>query len=333
MTTANEMRSAASVLSWASSTVEPVLRKAVDSLPGPLRHMSGYQLGWWDSDGVATRASGKAVRPALTLLCAQASRGGADDAVTAAAAVELAHNHSLVHDDVMDGDAMRRHRPTVWRAFGAGPAIMAGDALLTLAFDLLASSGAETATLRDAIKDLLRGQCADLDFEHRDDVTLAEVHAMSRDKTAALFGAACALGAQAAGSDGARLEHLRGFGMSLGVAFQLVDDLLGIWGDPEVTGKPVYEDLRRRKKSLPVVAALTSGTDAGRELAERYARDRADLADLAELIDRACGRVWAHEQADLALRNAVRDLWLAEPSPGPATELAALARLIVERDR
>lgn len=333
MTMANEIRSAAAVLSWASGTVEPVLREAVDSLPGPLRRMSGYQLGWWDEDGVATWATGKAIRPAVTLLCAQAARGDVEAAVASAAAVELVHNHSLVHDDVMDGDAWRRHRLTVWRVFGAGPAIMAGDALLTLALELLASSGAATVTLSRAVKDLLRGQCADLDFEHRHDVTLAEVQAMTRDKTAALLGAACALGAQAAGADRARLEHLDGFGRWLGVAFQLVDDLLGIWGDPEVTGKPVYEDLRRRKKSLPVVAALTSGTDAGRELAERYARDRSDPAALAELVDRAGGRKWAHEQAELALRNAVRDLWLAEPSPGPATELAALARLIVERDR
>jgi geranylgeranyl diphosphate synthase type I len=124
--------------------------------------------------------------------------------------------------------------------------------------------------------------------------------------------------------------------MHLGLAFQHVDDLLGIWGDPTVTGKPVHSDLCSRKKSFPVLAALASQTAAGHELATLYHRDEplsaTDAAHAAELIDIAGGRDWSQKQADELLAQAMRQLHCASPAPRAAAELGALARLATHRD-
>ena len=345
MTTTDVMavaRSAREVLAWSRGVVEPALRTAVNTLPLSLLHIAGYHLGWWDEHGHPVRVSGgKAIRPTLALLCAQAAGGTAAAAVPAAVAVELVHNYSLLHDDVMDRDLTRRHRRTAWSVFGANPAILAGDALLVLAVDVLADSGHPAATdairmLAAAVQDLFDGQDADLSFEQRLQVELAECVRMAEGKTAALIGCACALGAVFGGGSPEQVAYLRGFGIHLGLAFQHVDDLLGIWGDPAVTGKPVHSDLCSRKKSFPVVAALTSHTPAGRELVALYHRDQplsgTDAAHAAELIDAAGGRAWSQAQADELVAQAMRELHCASPAPRTAAELGALARLATHRD-
>ncbi len=339
-------RSAREVLAWSRTTVEPALRGAVGTLPSAMRRIAGYHFGWWNEHGQREEANGgKAIRPTLVLLSAQAVGGVPAAAVPAAVAVELVHNFSLLHDDVMDGDVTRRHRPTAWRVFGLNAAILAGDALLTLALDVLAASGHPAATdgirmLSAAVQDLVEGQSADLNFERRTQIELAECLRMAERKTGALMGCACAVGAAFGGGSPEQIEQLRGFGQHLGLAFQHVDDLLGIWGDPTVTGKPVYSDLRSRKKSLPVVAALTSctltlGTLAGSELAKLYHRDQplsdTDLVRAAELIDIAGGRAWSQAQVDDLLAQAMRDLQSASPAPRAARELGALARLATHR--
>ncbi|MGW7532236.1 family 2 encapsulin nanocompartment cargo protein polyprenyl transferase [Amycolatopsis sp. NPDC054798] len=329
-------RSVAEVLDWSRSRWEPAMRAAVDRLPVSMRRIAGYHLGWWDETGAATSASGgKALRPALVLLCAEACGGDPEDAVPAAVAVELAHNFSLLHDDVMDGDRTRRHRPTAWTVFGTGQAVLAGDSLLALAFDVLSADGPSAARLLStAVLDLLHGQHEDLAFEQRTNVEVAECVRMAQGKTAALLSAACTLGVLVVGGRGEHVERFGRFGRSLGLAFQHVDDLLGIWGDPAVTGKPVYSDLRSRKKSLPVVAALTSGTSAGQELAMLYRQALPDdcLAKAASLVDEAGGRAWSHAQADELLTDALTTLTAANPAPRPTAELTALAQLITRRD-
>ncbi len=337
-----EGRSAHEVLRWSRDMVESALRSAVEALPPSMRRIAGYHFGWWDEHGEPTRAGGgKAIRPALVLLAAEAVGGTAAAALPAAAAVELAHNFSLLHDDVMDGDRTRRHRPTAWAVFGVSPAILAGDALLAQAFDALSAGGhpaapEATRIFGTAIQELLEGQNADVAFERRHDVELAECLMMAAGKTGALLGCACALGALFGGGSPEQVERLRAFGGDLGLAFQLVDDLLGIWGDPDVTGKPVYSDLRSRKKSLPVVAALASPTPAGRELAGLYRREcpltDADLVHAAELVDAVGGRAWGQEQAGELLGRALRHLRAVSPAPRPAAELGALARLVTRRD-
>jgi geranylgeranyl diphosphate synthase type I len=334
MNTRTAARPLADVLAWSRGLVDPALRAAAERLPEAMRQIAFYHFGWRDAHGRPSSASGgKALRPALVLLCAEAAGGDPADAVPAAVAVELVHNFSLLHDDVMDGDTTRRHRATAWTVFGTGPAVLAGDALLNLAFDVLAPRGAPDARLlSDAVLALLEGQAADLDFEQRDDVTPAECVRMAEGKTAALLGAACTLGARSGQRDA---DRFGAFGRAVGLAFQHIDDLLGIWGDPAVTGKPVYSDLQNRKKSLPVVTALCSGTPAGTELAALYAQpsplDDAALARAATLVEAAGGRQWSQSQADALQAKALRELAAVNPVPRAGAELAALARLITTR--
>jgi geranylgeranyl diphosphate synthase type I len=330
-------RSAREVTMWSRTTIDPALRAAVATLPATMRHMVGYHFGWWDERGRPLQDDGgKAIRPALVLLAAEAVGGDPATTVPAAVAVELVHNFSLLHDDVMDADTTRRHRPTAWRVFGTNAAILAGDTLLTLAFGVLAHSPESLRGLHATVQELLEGQGTDLAFEKRADVELAECQKMAKAKTGALLRCACALGASLGAGTAAQVEHLGCFGEQMGLAYQFVDDLLGIWGDPAVTGKPVYSDLRNRKKSLPVVAALTSGTPAGHELYSLYHRERplsdTDLIHAAELIDLSGGRAWSQAQADRLLAQALRHLRAADLSARPATELDALARLITQRD-
>lgn len=326
----------AEVLARSRSLLDPALRDAVGKLPESLRLVAGYHFGWWDEYGrLSTSDNGKALRPALALLAAEAVGADSEAAVPAAVAVELVHNSSLLHDDVVDRDTTRRHRPTAWTVFGTGAAILAGDALLTQAFEVLAANG-QTALrlLSAAVIDLLEGQSVDLKFERQDNVDTDECVRMAAGKTAALIGAACALGALAGEGREDQIERLTKFGKALGLAFQHIDDLLGIWGDPAVTGKPVHSDLLNRKKSLPVVAALRSGTEAGRELESLYRRENLDAAELphaAELVDLAGGRAWSRAQAESLLADALRHLAIAGPARRPGAELAALARLVVRR--
>ncbi|MBE1498105.1 geranylgeranyl diphosphate synthase type I [Amycolatopsis lexingtonensis] len=324
-------RPLADVLAWSKGLVDPALRATADRLPEVMRRVAGYHFGWWDAQGTPSVADGgKALRPALVLLCAEAAGGDPADALPAAVAVELVHNFSLLHDDIMDGDTTRRHRPTAWTVFGTGPAVLAGDALLSLAFEELTPDGAKL--LSQGVLALLEGQAADLDFEQRDDVTPPECVRMATGKTAALIGAACELGAH----HGTRAPDPFGaFGRAVGLAFQHVDDLLGIWGDPAETGKPVYSDLQNRKKSLPVVTALSSGTEAGAELASLYdgtdPLDDAALTRAASLVESAGGRQWSQAQASALVAKGLRELASVNPVPRPAAELAALARLITTR--
>lgn len=335
-------RTVSDVLGWSRDLVDPALRAAVATIPGSMRHIAGYHLGWWDAHGRPIDGEcGKGIRPALALLAAAAVGGDAVSAVPAATAVELVHNHSLVHDDVMDGDETRRHRPTAWAVFGVNQAIQAGDALLSLAFGVLGGSrhpSAQRGTqlLNESVLSLVDGQAMDLAFERRSVIGVSECVRMAEAKTGALMAGACALGALFGGGGPEQVEHLRTFGAHLGLAFQHVDDLLGIWGRPAVTGKTVHSDLYRRKKSLPVVAALTAETPEGRELAARYRRgdqlSTVEVSELAELVDRAGGRAWSQRQADDLVATALRHLRSAHLLPRAADELDALARLVTRRD-
>lgn len=330
------VRSASQVLSWARTMVDPPLRAAVDTLPEDIRLIAGYHLGWWEADGrLHDVGAGKAIRPALALLAAETTGGDPAAAIPAAVAVELVHNFSLLHDDVMDGDVTRRHRPTAWRVYGVNEAILVGDSLLTLAFEVLAMAGRPQAVraLASGVQELLEGQTADLAFERRAEVSVAECVRMAQGKTGALLGRSCALGALLGGAGEPEVTALRDFGGRLGLAFQHIDDLLGIWGDPTVTGKPVYSDLTSRKRSLPVVAALTSNTPSGTRLRALYDRDGPldsdDLARAAEFIDLAGGRSWSRREADLLLASALAGL--ARADIRDSSGLRALAHLIIHR--
>jgi geranylgeranyl diphosphate synthase type I len=224
--------------------------------------------------------------------------------------------------------------------FGVGPAILAGDALLALAQDLLLEDGSAQGPwaarcLSASVQRLISGQGADLAFEKRDDVTLAECLDMAGDKTAALMACACSIGAVHLGAPPTLAMALAAFGAHVGLAFQLTDDLLGIWGAPEVTGKPVRADLRARKKSLPVVAALTSGTLEAVELHDLLTDPRPlsedDLIRAADLVASAGGKQWAEAEADAQLAAANASLGDVDLPADVRAELTAIAEFITAR--
>lgn len=321
---------------------DPAVREWVGWLPDKMRQVAGYHLGWLNALGqpVDAGAGGKAVRPALVYACHRAVGQTEDEAVPAAVAVELVHNFSLIHDDVIDRDEMRRHRPSVWAALGLPAALLGGDALLTLALRVLTSmpghsSDRAVSVLAEATVALLEGQALDTAFEQRETVTVEEYRAVAAAKTGALMGAACALGAQSAGASTERAEHFSAFGSQLGVAFQIADDLLGLYGDQAATGKPMGSDIAARKKSYPIAAALGSGTDAGRELAELYASPTVltpeQINRAADLVEQAGGVRSAQQGIAREVQGAFAALAEADPAPAAREELMVLTTLMTDR--
>ncbi|MEU4657576.1 polyprenyl synthetase family protein [Streptomyces sp. NPDC023723] len=320
--TTTPLRTLTPVLDTGRTLVGPALRDAVRAHLGPeMSRVAHYHLGWADTEGRPTGSwGGKMVRPALALLSARAAGAPAADGLPAAVAIELVHNFSLLHDDIMDGDRTRRGRATAWTVFGVPDAILAGDALAAAAASVLLAApgpGARPATLSlmSATQRMIDGQASDVAFERRADVTLAECLRMAGDKTGALLGCACSLGAELVGGDPDLVGRLAAFGEHIGLAFQLVDDLLGIWGDPDRAGKQVGADLRVRKKSLPVVAALNApDTDElrARYLSQEPLTERA-VERVADLVERAGGRDWARDEAARRIAEAERCLAAGVP--------------------
>lgn len=321
--------------------VIPALRAAVGRLHPHMHHVVGYHLGWLDVDGYQAGAGGgKALRPALALASAQAAGAAPRQAVPAAAAVECVHNFSLLHDDIMDADTERRHRRTAWAVFGSSSAILAGDALLTLAQEILLEDrlpGCHQAgqRLAQATQQLIRGQAADLALQHCSDISVEQSLTMASDKTAALLACACSIGATLVGAPPELTDELAGFGRHLGLAFQLTDDMLGIWGSPETTGKPVLSDLRAKKKTLPVVAALRTDTASADQLGQLLARPH-PLAEneqqlAAHLVEDAGGRQWAESETAHQLDQARQCLHQADMPEPARQQLLDIAQFVTAR--
>jgi len=330
------------VLGRARSLVEPALRAAVESLQPRLRSSATYHFGWTEVDGSPSDVgAGKGLRPALAVLSAEAVGAPAGVAVPGAVAVELVHNFSLVHDDIIDGDTERRHRATVWAAFGTDEAIISGDALHNLAYRVLLDDPSPqhreaAARLTRATAAMIAGQAADMAFDDLPAVSLAECVAMEADKTGALLAYAASVGAVLAGAPADQVDALEEFGMELGCAFQAVDDVLGIWGDPSVTGKAVGNDLRERKKSLPVAVVLDQGGEAADELLAIYGRDGDltddDVARATAVLEAAGGRSHAESSAGAHLVLALTALDGLGFDDGAVADLNDLARFVADRE-
>ncbi|MFD9891339.1 polyprenyl synthetase family protein [Amycolatopsis sp. NPDC059027] len=323
--------------------VLPAYRYYVEQLAPSVAAVAGYHAGWLDEFGEDVDGpAGKALRPVIAVLAARAAGAPEALAIRAAVACEMIHDFSLLHDDVIDGDRQRRHRPAVWVVFGTHAAILAGDGLLTAAMRLIAEIGGghgdrAVARLLSTVQELVRGQVRDVAFERQGSVTPDEYADMAQGKTAALLSCASSLGPLLAGASAAVTGELAAFGFHLGMAFQFVDDLLGIWGSPTEIGKPVLADIHRRKKTAPVLAALNSdGTDA-RRLAELYGRRRAltedEAAEAAHLIERCGGKRWAEAEAARHTESALTHLHRADAAPEPIEALSSLARHITRRNR
>jgi geranylgeranyl diphosphate synthase type I len=277
------------------------------------------------------------MRAALVLTCARAVGGCQISAVAGAVAVELVHGFSLLHDDIMDGDRLRRHRPAAWVQFGIPAALLTGDALLAQAVRVLEQTNSPQAVsvLVEALDDLMRGQSLDMQFEKRVQVTLDEYRVMAEGKTGALIGAACALGAVLAGAPEPTVRALDRFGRCAGIAFQCVDDVLGLWGDPERMGKPVGGDVAGGKKTYPLLAALSAPGRAGSRVRDLYAGPGAwsseRVTELVEAVEEAGGRVAAEQEARAQMQQALNVLSEAQLLASARAELAALAEGMISR--
>jgi geranylgeranyl diphosphate synthase type I len=295
------------------SQLDAELKSALAACETPMYVMLRYHLGWVDEQGNALPASaGKALRPTLCLLACEATAGAYHHALPAAATLELIHNFSLIHDDVQDDDHERRHRPTVWAIWGKPQAINAGTAMRVLASLTalrLEDRGVRLPTLLRALRlldesslRLIEGQFLDISFEARLDVSVADYLDMIKLKTASLIACSLELGALLGTSDERAVQALRACGRWLGLAFQIRDDVLGIWGDPEKTGKPVGSDIRCRKKSLPVVYALEKTEGGARaELHRIYQQETIgddDLEIVLGLLEAIGAPGWAQGVAE-----------------------------------
>lgn len=259
--------------------VEEGLAALVRDVPEPMRNLCGEALGVTDLEGRPARTGGKRVRPLLCLLACEAEGGDVAEALPAALALECVHAFSLVHDDIVDGDRERRGRPSLWAAAGTSLALNAGDALHALACAVAWRAGAWTAGLvHGATMSMIEGQHLDLCAEGAVAPTVEQWERLALRKTGALFAAAAAAGAATAGPEDNVVERWWDLGEALGLAFQARDDVLGVWGDPRVTGKPAGSDLARRKASLPVACALEAGGAPAAAL-------RAGLADPASTVE------------------------------------------------
>ncbi|MGW7201659.1 polyprenyl synthetase family protein [Streptomyces chryseus] len=340
------------LFSSARALCEPSLRTSVESLAEPLRKVAGYHLGWIDAAGNPTAASpGKFLRPALALLSAEAVGGpAAIGASVGGTAVELVHNFSLLHDDVMDHDRVRRHRWTALAVFGEEQAILAGDALLAKAFGGLqrtaeeagvASEHASRASqaLARSTEQLVDGQAHDMAFETRVRVSVEEYMNMAAGKTGSLFACSSSIGAILCGASADKAEALERFGHHMGLAFQAVDDVLGIWGDQQKLGKVLGGDLRRRKKSLVVAAAMESETAAARELMSLLAKipdhgeaDECLITRCVQLLEIAGGRSRAESEARRQRQLALQALEEVAMPEHVRDRLVNLADFVIGRN-
>jgi len=308
--------------------------------------MMHYHMGWSDEHFRPTVArTGKRLRPLLTLLACQAAGGTPHLALPAAAAVEIIHNFSLVHDDIEDRSPTRRGRRTVWSLWGEAQAINTGDAkfvLAHLALQRLSLYGvpdryvvSAVRVLDEACLALCRGQHLDLAFESTMEVDTDAYMAMITGKTAALLGCAMQLGALIASGDMVATERYRDVGEKLGLAFQIQDDILGIWGEPEVTGKPVADDLRSRKKTLPVLYVLGKVEDArATRLRHLYSKDKLSEADIDEavrILDECGARQYAEQLAVHYLRETLAGIDALGAETQVAEALRELALSLVQR--
>ena len=324
------------------TAVEKQLRRTLSQLNDQryhgLREMMEYHLGWV-GDNAGQKASGKRIRPLLLLLSCTAAGGKWQKALPAAAAVELIHNFSLIHDDIEDNSPYRRGRPTVWVKWGIPQAINTGDAMFTIAHISILDLAVDTSPnivlhaarlLQQTCLDLTKGQYLDIAYEELRELNIEDYWPMVAGKTASLLSACTEIGAVIAESKPAFLEHYRSFGNKLGLAFQIQDDILGIWGDAGLTGKSSESDLLTGKKSLPILYALNNrGEFAARW--QQGAITENEVEHLAALLEEEGAKSYAQNVAVKLHQEAIDSLDKAEPSAIAGNNLRILVETLLNR--
>jgi geranylgeranyl diphosphate synthase type I len=328
------------------NAVQVELKSVIDSCPQPLANMLRYHMGWQDEKGrPCSRESGKLIRSTLCLLSCEAVGGDTSQAIPAAAAIELIHNFSLIHDDIEDASYERHHRPTVWKLWGESQAINAGDAMFGLAYLALLKLeqkgisdekiAGSTEMLSLACLELCEGQYLDIEYENRVDITVEAYLDMAGKKTAALLALATSLGAYLASEDGGLVGCFRLFGKELGIAYQVRDDILGIWGMEEGIGKSAG-DISQRKKTLPVVYGLQNSKGVARKkLEELYSQrsiDGDDIVDVRKILDQLGARDYADNLAEQHYYGALTHLEASRLDTSMLTPIKKAAAFLLKRD-
>jgi geranylgeranyl diphosphate synthase type I len=322
------------------------LKKVIDGCPSVLVSMLRYHLGWQDEQGhLCNRESGKFFRSILCLLSCEVVGGDTSQAIPAAAAIELIHNFSLIHDDIEDASYERHHRPTVWKLWGQSQAINAGDAMFTLAYlallrlkekgiaDEKIANCAEMLSL--ACLELCEGQYLDVEYEDRLDITVEDYIDMAAKKTAALFAVSTCLGAYVGSEDSKLVDFFRLFGRELGMVFQIHDDILGIWGVEESVGKSAG-DICQRKKTLPVVYGLQNSKGAARKsLGKLYSQESIegeDIKEVTKILDKLGARNYAESVAEQYYYKALTHLEATGLGTSNLAPLKDTATFLLKRD-
>lgn len=328
--------------------LDATLQALVPRQPRGLYAMLRYHLGWVDPAGNSLEipSVGKALRPTLCFLTCEALGAPWPQAATAAATLELIHNFSLIHDDIQDGDTERRGRPTVWSLWGVGQALWAGNALRVISDQALDGAGLPpamrveaAALLTGAYLEMIEGQYLDLAFEGRQEVGVAQYLAMIARKTGALLRCSVEMGALVATGEAAVKQALRAWGTHLGLAFQVRDDILGIWGDPAVTGKAAGNDIRRRKKTYPVVFGFEhASADALQALRKGYDSEAPSPEDVQGVLGALTAvRAYQESQAlvnrETELALEVLDGFREHLFPWAHRQMVELTKYLAHRDK
>jgi geranylgeranyl diphosphate synthase type I len=324
-----EMRSA--IEADLQTSLAPLQQEDVQAMG----EMIAYHVGW-SQPGTA----GKRVRPILTLLCCAAVCGAWENALPAASAIEWIHNFSLIHDDIQDQSATRRGRDTLWFREGVAQAINIGDAVFALArltTQRITDMGVSPVTtlqatdrLDHACLALTKGQYLDIDFEVREHVQVREYMEMIAGKTAALLDAACSVGALIGDANPDLIAIYSEFGRNVGPDFQMYDDLLGIWGDTESTGKPAGDDLSSRKKTLPILYGIEESTKV-RELWGSDLSNDNQIQAMIRALEESGAKTYAENQAEEFTQCALTALHQAQPLQPYGEELENLALSLLRR--
>ena len=326
------------------SDIELELQKQISRLASPrtksFHDMLTYHMGW-TGEGAGPEATGKRIRPLMLLLSTASCRADWQFALPAAAAIELVHNFSLVHDDIQDNSPTRRGRDTAWVKWGAPMAINVGDALFVISnqaiIDLKQSYPPEVVLqaseiLNNTCLQLTRGQYLDISYEERTDLTVEDYWPMISGKTAALLSASCHIGALLGGADESKQEAYRSFGHYLGLAFQVQDDILGIWGDEAITGKSAASDLVEGKNSLPVLAGLGKKGHFATRWAQGPIRAE-DVIEVKRLLASEGGLIAAQDASRQMTDLALMSLREADPQGEAGDALSELADKLLQRDQ
>ena len=318
------------------------------SKDGQLYDWMRYHLGWVDQSGSPSSGSpGKQIRACAMLLTAEVCGASHEDLLRfapLAASIELIHNFSLLHDDVEDESETRRGRPTLWTFAGLAQAINTGDGMFAIARTAqhrLVENGFSPGVVLESMKildetclRLVEGQQMDIDFEDRVDVTESEYIEMALGKTAAMFAAPLSCGALLAGAPKNVVSAFNQAGLALGLGFQMIDDVLGVWGDTEQTGKPVGDDLRTLKMTYPIIYGRDHDSKPGTEFAEQYVtppRTEADVRVLTQLLTDTGAREFTEQRADEEINNARRILSAIPLETNYQQQLQEFSDLLVGR--